>query len=136
LNATPAREKEKVMSTGRTQQRIGELEERAAKLRGEMQRLKQQEKEKRRKEEALRVRLVGQAVLDLVERGEWPRDQLMGVLDKALQLPKDRRLFGLPTDSGASVGSRSQGPAPVEANPVSAGLAPGLSGKPDPESDL
>lgn len=124
------------MSAGRKQQRIGELAERAAKLRGEMQRLRQEAKESRKKEDAQRARLVGQAVLDLVERGEWPRDQLLGVLDKCLQRPKDRRLFGLPVDSDASTGSHSPAVAQGQASPVNADRAPGSSGRPKSESGL
>lgn len=40
--------------------------------------------------------LVGAAILTKVERGEWPRDNLLAMLDSALTRPDDRALFALP----------------------------------------
>lgn len=39
--------------------------------------------------------LVGAAILAKVERGEWPKDKLLAMLDTALTRPHDRELFGL-----------------------------------------
>jgi phage shock protein A len=43
--------------------------------------------------------LVGAAILAKVERGEWPQDKLLAMLDAALTRPDDRALFELPTNS-------------------------------------
>ncbi|RYF49103.1 MAG: mobilization protein [Cytophagaceae bacterium] len=40
--------------------------------------------------------LVGAAILAKVERGEWPKDKLLAMLDSALTRPADRSLFDLP----------------------------------------
>jgi hypothetical protein len=40
--------------------------------------------------------LVGAAILAKVERGEWPKDKLLAMLDSALTRPADRNLFDLP----------------------------------------
>ena len=39
--------------------------------------------------------LVGAAILAKVERGEWPRDKLLNMLDASLTRPDDRALFDL-----------------------------------------
>jgi len=39
--------------------------------------------------------LVGSAILDRVNRGEWPESRLLEMLDKHLTRPHDRALFGL-----------------------------------------
>ena len=44
--------------------------------------------------------LVGAAILAKVERGEWPRDKLLAMLDSALTRPDDRALFALPETTG------------------------------------
>lgn len=58
---------------------------------------------KKRAAEAKKVRaddtrkkvLVGAVILARVERGEWPADKLLAVMDKALTRSDDRALFGL-----------------------------------------
>lgn len=59
---------------------------------------------KKRAAEAKKVRaddtrkkvLVGAVILARVERGEWPADKLLSMMDKALTRTDDRGLFGLP----------------------------------------
>lgn len=55
--------------------------------------------------------LVGAAILAKVERGEWPRDKLLTMLDSALTRSDDRALFTLSETTenpDASVSSRSR----------------------------
>ena len=52
-------------------------------------------KEERAKDTRRKI-LVGAAILAKVERGEWPRDKLLTMLDAALIRPADRDLFDLP----------------------------------------
>lgn len=40
--------------------------------------------------------LVGAAILAKVERGEWPQDKLLAMLDASLTRADDRALFNLP----------------------------------------
>ena len=40
--------------------------------------------------------LIGAAILGKVERGEWPKDKLLAMLDVTLTRPDDRALFDLP----------------------------------------
>lgn len=39
--------------------------------------------------------LIGSLILAKVERGEWPRESMMAMLDKGLTRDHDRELFGL-----------------------------------------
>ena len=52
-------------------------------------------KEERAKDTRRKI-LVGAAILAKVERGEWPKDKLLAMLDSALTRPADRDLFNLP----------------------------------------
>ena len=52
-------------------------------------------KEERAKDTRRKI-LVGAAILTKVERGEWPRDKLLAMLDSALTRTDDRALFDLP----------------------------------------
>ena len=51
-------------------------------------------KEERAKDTRRKI-LVGAAILAKVERGEWPKDKLLAMLDSSLTRPDDRLLFGL-----------------------------------------
>ena len=52
-------------------------------------------KEERAKDTRRKI-LVGAAILTKVERGEWPKDKLLAMLDASLTRPADRALFELP----------------------------------------
>lgn len=51
---------------------------------------------KRRGDDTRRKILVGAVILARVERGEWPKDKLMAMLDSTLSRPDERALFELP----------------------------------------
>ncbi|RYF42401.1 MAG: mobilization protein [Cytophagaceae bacterium] len=51
-------------------------------------------KEERAKDTRRKI-LVGAAILAKVDRGEWPKDKLLSMLDLALTRPDDRALFDL-----------------------------------------
>jgi hypothetical protein len=51
-------------------------------------------KEERSKDTRRKI-LVGAAILTKVERGEWPKEKLLNMLDLALTRPDDRALFDL-----------------------------------------
>ena len=50
----------------------------------------------RRSQDTRRKILVGAAILGKVERGEWPREKLLALLDATLTRADDRALFDLP----------------------------------------
>ena len=53
---------------------------------------------RRHSEDTRRKILVGAAILAKVERGEWPQDKLLALLDASLTRADDRALFSLPID--------------------------------------
>jgi len=62
----------------------------------------------KRSQDTRRKILVGAAILARVERGEWPRDKLLALLDASLTRADDRALFDLPA-------VQPQPPAPAQA---------------------
>ena len=52
-----------------------------------------------RRQDTRRKVLVGAVILARVERGEWPRDKLLALLDSHLTRADDRTLFGLPDNA-------------------------------------
>lgn len=56
-------------------------------------------KEERAKDTRRKI-LVGAVILAKVERGEWPRDKLLAMLNSELTRSDDRALFALLEDEG------------------------------------
>ncbi|CQR42211.1 conserved hypothetical protein [Thiomonas sp. CB3] len=56
------------------------------------------ESKAKRSQDTRRKILVGAAILAKVERGEWPRDKLLAMMEATLTRDDDRALFGLPED--------------------------------------
>jgi uncharacterized protein YpiB (UPF0302 family) len=54
------------------------------------------EAKRTRQQDTRRKVLVGALILSRVERGEWPREKLLAMLDAALTRADDRALFELP----------------------------------------
>ena len=82
------------------EERIAALE---AKLKQEKAKKQQIEARKRaaeskakRSQDTRRKILVGAAILAKVERGEWPKDKLLAMMDATLTRADDRALFDLP----------------------------------------
>jgi hypothetical protein len=84
--------------------RLKRLEVQRVKITAEIGRLKSRHAQEERKRDTRRKLLVGALVLELVERGEWPRERLMEVLDRQLTRDIDRALFGLPPRKAAEGG--------------------------------
>lgn len=66
------------------------------------------ESKAKRSQDTRRKILVGAAILAKVERGEWPQDKLLALLDASLTRADDRALFDLPA-------AKPQQPAPAQA---------------------
>ena len=55
------------------------------------------ESKAKRTKDTRRKTLIGAAILTKVERGEWPQEKLLAMLDTFLIRPDERALFDLPT---------------------------------------
>ena len=82
------------------EERIAALEARLKQEKARKQRIEARkramESKKKRGADTRRKILVGALILARVERGEWPQDKLLAMLDAALTRADDRALFGLP----------------------------------------
>jgi hypothetical protein len=87
------------------EERIAELETRLKQERAKKQHLEARrraaESKAKRSIETRRKILVGAAILAKVERGEWPQDKLIAMLDASLIRADDRALFDLPAKQSA-----------------------------------
>jgi hypothetical protein len=93
------------------EERIADLERRLKQAKAlkqqQVAREKAAEKKRQRSEETRRKILVGAVILAKVEHGEWPKERLRELMDKALTRADDRALFGLlpvPTEAGIQTG--------------------------------
>ena len=80
-------------------ERIKAMLQKLEALKAEEARLERKRKaalsKKERAAETRRKILVGALILERVERGDWPRERLMAMLDAGLSRVDDRALFGL-----------------------------------------
>ncbi len=81
--------------------RIADLERRLKQAKAlkqqQVARSRAAERKRQRSDETRRKILVGAVILAKVEHGEWPKERLRELMDKALTRADDRTLFGLPT---------------------------------------
>ena len=92
---------------------VEKLKQRFLKARAAWRAAQKRQREKRKKQEAARLRRIGGVVLAMVEAGQYPREELLADLDKFLSDAGDRKLFGL---------------APVEDRPVAVLVKAGRKG--------
>ena len=82
------------------EERIAALEEKLKQEKAKKQhieaRKRAMESKKKRSEDTRRKILVGALILARVERGEWPQEKLLAMLDATLTRDDDRALFDLP----------------------------------------
>ncbi len=80
-------------------ERIKQTEERLKQLKARKQQLEARkraiEAKKNRSDDTRRKILLGAAILQKVESGEWKRERMLALLDATLTRPNDRVLFGL-----------------------------------------
>ena len=78
---------------------IATLETKIKQAKARKQRLEAQKRalgsKQQRADDTRRKILVGAAVLGKVERGEWPKDNFLDIMNQTLTHPQDRCLFGL-----------------------------------------
>ena len=76
--------------------RVKKLEEAQAMLNAELQRARGRLAQEKRKRETRRKILAGAMALDRVARGEVSEQRFQADMDRFLDQPRDRALFGLP----------------------------------------
>jgi len=83
----------------KAQQRVKDLEEKLKQAKTLKQKIearaKAAENKQNRADDTRRKILVGAAILAKVERGEWPKDKMLEMMNKHLVRADDRNLFGL-----------------------------------------
>lgn len=97
------------------QAKVARLKEQRDKLNAQIQQELAKEQRQERERERLRRQLVGEAVLDQVEQGAWPRDRLNSLMDKRLTSTKHRALFDLPPLEDTGRAESTEEPAGVVA---------------------
>lgn len=81
--------------------RLEKLKEKQRQLAEQISQLDAREKAEDRKKDTRRKILIGGVVLANFRRGDFPKDQLVALLDKGLTHARDRALFDfLPEDGG------------------------------------
>ena len=87
------------------EERIAELETKLKQERAKRQKIEARrraaESKAKRSIDTRRKILVGATILAKVERGEWPKDKLLAMLDASLTRSDDRALFDLPAEQPA-----------------------------------
>lgn len=83
----------------KAQQRVKELEEKLKQAKALKQKVearnKAAESKQKRVADTRRKILVGAAILAKVERGEWPKDKMLEMMNQQLTRTDDRALFNL-----------------------------------------
>lgn len=72
------------------------LKQQELQLKERIKRCNASEGDQKRKKETRRRVLAGAAVLAKVERGDWPEEGFLKMMDSFLSRPSDRLVFGLP----------------------------------------
>ena len=78
--------------------KLDKLLEKEAQLKAQIQQAKAAERTLEKKRDTRRKILVGAAVFARVENGEWPKRDLMTMMDGFLSRPNERELFGLDSE--------------------------------------
>ncbi len=96
------------------EERIAALEARLKQEKAKLQKIEARrramEAKRTRQQDTRRKILVGAAILAKVERGAWPKEKLLAMMDAVLTRPDDRALFDLP----ALPAVQPQQPSPTE----------------------
>jgi len=75
--------------------KLDQLTKKRQQLNVQIQTLKSKESLQKRKEDTKRKVLIGGVVMKILKTGEMPQERLEHLLDKHLERPSDRVLFGL-----------------------------------------
>ncbi|NKN34705.1 mobilization protein [Marichromatium bheemlicum] len=96
-------------------ERIAKLEEKLKQAKAQKARIEARkrtaERKRARQQDTRRKILVGAAILAKVERGDWPREKLLAMMDTVLTRPDDRALFDLPAPIEEPAFLEDEGPS-------------------------
>ncbi|MEM8610671.1 MAG: hypothetical protein AAGF93_01540 [Cyanobacteria bacterium P01_H01_bin.105] len=76
-------------------QRLADLQQKKANLDAQIKQIEQEESQRLRREKHERARIIGMAMLRLVEKGNWTEDKLMRLVAPFVISGKERRFLGL-----------------------------------------
>jgi hypothetical protein len=94
------------------------LLEKEAQLKAQIQQAKAAERTLEKKRDTRRKILVGAAVLTRVENGEWPKADLLMMMDGFLSRPHERELFGLDSEADGAADRKKEADKKTTAEPV------------------
>ena len=89
--------------------RLEKLLEKEAQLKAQIQQAKAVERTLEKKRDTRRKILIGAAVMARVERGEWPQQDLLKMMDGFLTRPHERVLFDLNTQGEDGSAQKTKG---------------------------
>ena len=84
--------------------KLQRLLEKEAQLKAQIQQAKAAERTLEKKRDTRRKILIGAAVMARVDYGEWPKDDLLQMMDGFLTRPNERDLFDLDGDGADDAG--------------------------------
>ena len=76
-------------------QRLADLQQKKADLDTQIKQIEQEPSQRLRREKQERARIIGMAMLRLVETGDWTEDKLMEIVSPSIISGKERRFLGL-----------------------------------------
>jgi hypothetical protein len=94
------------------------LLEKEAQLKAQIQQAKAAERTLEKKRDTRRKILVGAAVLTRVENGDWPKADLLMMMDGFLSRPHERELFGLDIEAEGAAAPKKEADKKAAAEPV------------------
>lgn len=95
--------------------KVAKLRAQRDELNNRIQRELVREQREQREHQERRVQLVGEAILEQVEEGHWPKERLLALMDKRLTKTRDRAVFGLAPLEPGNKSEEIQGVAEGEA---------------------
>ena len=97
--------------------KLERLLEKEAQLKAQIQQAKAAERTLEKKKDTRRKILVGAAVMARVDNGDWPKDDLLRMMDGFLTRPQERELFDLDGDGSDDVGGAQAKAEPGKKRP-------------------
>ncbi|MEM9805746.1 MAG: hypothetical protein AAF959_10740 [Cyanobacteria bacterium P01_D01_bin.56] len=75
--------------------RLADLQKKKADLDAQIKQIEQEQNKRLRREKQERARIIGMAMLRLIEQGDWSEDKLIGLVSPLIMSGKERRFLGL-----------------------------------------
>ena len=86
-------------------QRLADLQQKKADLDAQIKQIEQEQSQRLRREKQERARIIGMAMLRLVEKGDWTEAKLMEIVSPSIISGKERRFLGLESAASSKKGS-------------------------------